>query len=109
MGRPGAGGGGAGTEWPERGEEEGEEAGEGEGCGANGAPSPQTSLLLLLLLLLSPGLCGTPDCSFRHSPISSTFVDTIRKLVSAPAAPAAVLSGGARSPSPRPLAIGQPS
>ncbi|XP_014405965.1 PREDICTED: fms-related tyrosine kinase 3 ligand isoform X4 [Myotis brandtii] len=41
--------------------------------------SPTTSLLLLLLLL-SPGLCGTPDCSFRHSPISSTFADTIRKL-----------------------------
>ncbi|XP_054566999.1 fms-related tyrosine kinase 3 ligand isoform X2 [Eptesicus fuscus] len=41
--------------------------------------SPTTSLLLLLLLL-SPGLCGTPDCSFRHSPISSTFADKIRKL-----------------------------
>ncbi|XP_015977855.1 fms-related tyrosine kinase 3 ligand isoform X7 [Rousettus aegyptiacus] len=41
--------------------------------------SPTTSLLLLLLLL-SPGLRGTPDCSFRHSPISSTFADTIRKL-----------------------------
>ncbi|XP_023382624.1 fms-related tyrosine kinase 3 ligand-like isoform X3 [Pteropus vampyrus] len=41
-------------------------------------PPPQTSLLLLLLL--SPGLRGTPDCSFRHSPISSTFADTIRKL-----------------------------
>ncbi|CAK6437330.1 unnamed protein product [Pipistrellus nathusii] len=40
--------------------------------------SPTTSLLLLLLL--SPGLCGTPDCSFPHSPISSTFADTIRKL-----------------------------
>lgn len=53
------------------------------GCGANRAvrPAPQTSLLLLLLLL-SPGLRGTPDCSFRHSPISSTFADTIRKLVS---------------------------
>ncbi|XP_016061435.1 PREDICTED: fms-related tyrosine kinase 3 ligand [Miniopterus natalensis] len=34
----------------------------------------------LLLLLLSPGLCGTPDCSFRHSPISSTFRDAIGKL-----------------------------
>ncbi|XP_039734599.1 fms-related tyrosine kinase 3 ligand isoform X2 [Pteropus medius] len=40
--------------------------------------SPTTSLLLLLLL--SPGLRGTPDCSFRHSPISSTFADAIRKL-----------------------------
>ncbi|XP_045628239.1 fms-related tyrosine kinase 3 ligand isoform X2 [Ursus americanus] len=36
--------------------------------------------LLLLLLLLSPGLRGTPDCSFSHSPISSTFSVTIRKL-----------------------------
>ncbi|KAF0872390.1 FLT3L kinase, partial [Crocuta crocuta] len=41
-------------------------------------PRPQTSLLLLLLL--SPGLRGTPDCSFSHSPISSTFKVTIRKL-----------------------------
>ncbi|XP_022379710.1 fms-related tyrosine kinase 3 ligand isoform X2 [Enhydra lutris kenyoni] len=40
--------------------------------------SPTTSLLLLLLL--SPGLRGTPDCSFSHSPISSTFSATIRKL-----------------------------
>ncbi|XP_026337615.1 fms-related tyrosine kinase 3 ligand isoform X2 [Ursus arctos] len=40
--------------------------------------SPTTSLLLLLLL--SPGLRGTPDCSFSHSPISSTFSVTIRKL-----------------------------
>ncbi|XP_047566795.1 fms-related tyrosine kinase 3 ligand isoform X3 [Lutra lutra] len=42
------------------------------------AGSPTTSLLLLLLL--SPGLRGTPDCSFSHSPISSTFSGTIRKL-----------------------------
>nr|XP_036861754.1 fms-related tyrosine kinase 3 ligand isoform X18 [Manis javanica] len=35
---------------------------------------------LFLLLLLSPGLRGTPDCSFTHSPISSTFTGTIRKL-----------------------------
>ncbi|MBZ3887252.1 60S ribosomal protein L13a, partial [Sciurus carolinensis] len=35
---------------------------------------------LLLLLLLSPGLRGTPDCSFKHSPITSTFAVTIRKL-----------------------------
>ncbi|KAM7058648.1 fms-related tyrosine kinase 3 ligand isoform 3-T3 [Molossus nigricans] len=41
--------------------------------------SPTISLLLLLLLF-SPGLCGTPDCSFPHSPISSTFADKIRKL-----------------------------
>ncbi|XP_006080164.1 fms-related tyrosine kinase 3 ligand isoform X1 [Bubalus bubalis] len=41
--------------------------------------SPTTSLLLLLLLL-SPGLQGTPDCSFRHSPISSTFAIKIGKL-----------------------------
>ncbi|KAM5209563.1 fms-related tyrosine kinase 3 ligand isoform 2-T4 [Hipposideros larvatus] len=40
--------------------------------------NPTTSLLLLLLL--SPCLRGTPDCSFPHSPISSTFPDTIRKL-----------------------------
>ncbi|XP_007168361.2 fms-related tyrosine kinase 3 ligand isoform X2 [Balaenoptera acutorostrata] len=40
--------------------------------------SPTTSLLLLLLL--SPGLRGTPDCSFPHSPISSTFTSTIGKL-----------------------------
>lgn len=56
-------------------------------CGANRGrphpvPRPQTSLLLLLLLL-SPGLRGTPDCSFSHSPISSTFKVTIRKLVRA--------------------------
>lgn len=44
-------------------------------------PLPQTSLFLLLLL--SPGLRGTPDCSFTHSPISSTFTGTIRKLVRA--------------------------
>uniref|UniRef100_A0A8D1D6Q4 Ribosomal protein L13a n=2 Tax=Sus scrofa TaxID=9823 RepID=A0A8D1D6Q4_PIG len=43
--------------------------------------SPTTSLLLLLLLLLlSPGLLGSPDCSFPHSPISSTFANTIRQL-----------------------------
>ncbi|XP_058529899.1 fms-related tyrosine kinase 3 ligand isoform X2 [Ochotona princeps] len=35
---------------------------------------------LLLLLLLSPSLCGTPDCSFNHSPISSNFAVTISKL-----------------------------
>ena len=55
-------------------------------CGANRGrphpvPRPQTSLLLLLLL--SPGLRGSPDCSFSHSPISSTFKVTIRKLVRA--------------------------
>ncbi|XP_026936018.1 fms-related tyrosine kinase 3 ligand isoform X10 [Sagmatias obliquidens] len=42
--------------------------------------SPTTSLLLLLLLLLSPRLRGAPDCSFPHSPISSTFTSTIGKL-----------------------------
>ncbi|XP_051696641.1 fms-related tyrosine kinase 3 ligand isoform X3 [Oryctolagus cuniculus] len=41
-------------------------------------PGPKS--LLLLLLLLSPGLRGTPDCSFAHSPISSNFAVTIRKL-----------------------------
>ncbi|XP_022440793.1 fms-related tyrosine kinase 3 ligand isoform X1 [Delphinapterus leucas] len=41
--------------------------------------SPTTSLLLLLLLL-SPRLRGAPDCSFPHSPISSTFTSTIGKL-----------------------------
>ena len=59
---------------------------EGGVCGVHGAPAlprPQTSLLLLLLLL-SPGLQGTPDCSFRHSPISSTFAIKIGKLVSVP-------------------------
>ncbi|XP_062032299.1 fms-related tyrosine kinase 3 ligand isoform X3 [Lepus europaeus] len=40
-------------------------------------PGPKS---LLLLLLLSPGLRGTPDCSFAHSPISSNFAVTIRKL-----------------------------
>ncbi|XP_012388932.1 fms-related tyrosine kinase 3 ligand isoform X1 [Orcinus orca] len=40
--------------------------------------SPTTSLLLLLLL--SPRLRGAPDCSFPHSPISSTFTSTIGKL-----------------------------
>ncbi|TKC53731.1 hypothetical protein EI555_018476, partial [Monodon monoceros] len=35
---------------------------------------------LLLLLLLSPRLRGAPDCSFPHSPISSTFTSTIGKL-----------------------------
>ncbi|XP_027472828.1 fms-related tyrosine kinase 3 ligand isoform X4 [Zalophus californianus] len=39
-----------------------------------------TGTSLLLLLLLSPGLRGTPDCSFSHSPVSSTFAVTIRKL-----------------------------
>ncbi|XP_037675528.1 fms-related tyrosine kinase 3 ligand isoform X1 [Choloepus didactylus] len=43
------------------------------------ACSPTTSLLLLLSLL-SPGGRGTPNCSFRYSPISSTFATTIRKL-----------------------------
>ncbi|XP_023363666.1 fms-related tyrosine kinase 3 ligand [Otolemur garnettii] len=43
--------------------------------------TPTTSqLLLLLLLLLSPGLRGTQNCSFQHSPISSTFADKILKL-----------------------------
>ncbi|XP_069313434.1 fms-related tyrosine kinase 3 ligand isoform X4 [Eulemur rufifrons] len=41
--------------------------------------SPATPLLLLLLLL-SPGLRGTQHCSFEHSPISSNFAVTIRKL-----------------------------
>ncbi|XP_041600569.1 fms-related tyrosine kinase 3 ligand isoform X3 [Vulpes lagopus] len=45
---------------------------------AEGAGRAEASLLLLLLL--SPGLRGTPDCSFSHSPISSTFATTIRKL-----------------------------
>ncbi|XP_045712333.1 fms-related tyrosine kinase 3 ligand isoform X6 [Phyllostomus hastatus] len=44
------------------------------------APAWSPATPLLLLLLLSPGLCGTPDCTFPHSPISSTFADTIRKL-----------------------------
>ncbi|XP_060030166.1 fms-related tyrosine kinase 3 ligand isoform X3 [Erinaceus europaeus] len=39
-----------------------------------------TSLLLLLLPLLSPGLPGSPGCSFKHSPVSSTFSDKILKL-----------------------------
>ncbi|XP_008573648.1 PREDICTED: fms-related tyrosine kinase 3 ligand-like, partial [Galeopterus variegatus] len=43
--------------------------------------SPTTSLLLLLLLLLlSPGLRGTQNCNFEHSPITSNFAVTIRKL-----------------------------
>ncbi|XP_045747886.1 fms-related tyrosine kinase 3 ligand isoform X2 [Mirounga angustirostris] len=47
-----------------------------------GAPHPvsRPQSSLLLLLLLSPGLRGTPDCSFSHSPVSSTFALTIRKL-----------------------------
>ncbi|XP_035567471.1 fms-related tyrosine kinase 3 ligand isoform X2 [Canis lupus dingo] len=44
------------------------------------APAWSPTASLLLLLLLSPGLRGTPDCSFSHSPISSTFAVTIRKL-----------------------------
>ncbi|KAM9224344.1 fms-related tyrosine kinase 3 ligand isoform 2-T2 [Dugong dugon] len=40
--------------------------------------SPTTSLLLLLLL--SPGLGGTPDCTFPQSPISSNFAVAFRKL-----------------------------
>ncbi|KAF6078137.1 hypothetical protein HJG60_009043 [Phyllostomus discolor] len=44
------------------------------------APAWSPVTPLLLLLLLSPGLCGTPDCTFPHSPISSTFADTIHKL-----------------------------
>ncbi|XP_051696649.1 fms-related tyrosine kinase 3 ligand isoform X6 [Oryctolagus cuniculus] len=44
------------------------------------APAWSPTSLLLLLLLLSPGLRGTPDCSFAHSPISSNFAVTIRKL-----------------------------
>ncbi|XP_058385841.1 fms-related tyrosine kinase 3 ligand isoform X1 [Diceros bicornis minor] len=44
------------------------------------APAWSPTSSLLLLLLLSPGLRGTPDCSFSHSPISSTFTATIRKL-----------------------------
>lgn len=44
-------------------------------------PAPAWSpTSLLLVLLLSPGLRGTPDCSFAHSPISSNFAVTIRKL-----------------------------
>ncbi|XP_053462567.1 fms-related tyrosine kinase 3 ligand isoform X2 [Nycticebus coucang] len=42
--------------------------------------NPTTSQLLLLLLLLLPGLRGTQNCSFQHSPISSTFADKILKL-----------------------------
>ncbi|XP_047384400.1 fms-related tyrosine kinase 3 ligand isoform X2 [Sciurus carolinensis] len=44
------------------------------------APAWNPISSLLLLLLLSPGLRGTPDCSFKHSPITSTFAVTIRKL-----------------------------
>ncbi|XP_048646499.1 fms-related tyrosine kinase 3 ligand isoform X5 [Marmota marmota marmota] len=44
------------------------------------APAWSPISSLLLLLLLSPGLRGTPDCSFKHSPITSTFAATIRKL-----------------------------
>nr|XP_006208522.1 fms-related tyrosine kinase 3 ligand isoform X5 [Vicugna pacos] len=44
------------------------------------APAWNPTTSLLLLLLLSPGLSRTQDCSFRHSPISSTFNSTIRKL-----------------------------
>ncbi|XP_049757744.1 fms-related tyrosine kinase 3 ligand isoform X3 [Loxodonta africana] len=40
--------------------------------------SPTTSLLLLLLL--SPGLGGTPDCTFPQSPISSNFAAAFGKL-----------------------------
>ncbi|KAM6223632.1 fms-related tyrosine kinase 3 ligand [Rhynchocyon petersi] len=40
--------------------------------------SPATSLLLLLLL--SPGLRGTPHCTFNHSPIASNFPDAFRDL-----------------------------
>ncbi|XP_004619802.2 fms-related tyrosine kinase 3 ligand isoform X2 [Sorex araneus] len=39
-----------------------------------------TTPLLLLLLLLSPGLRGTPGCSFQYNPISSTFETKIREL-----------------------------
>eukprot|EP00070_Physeter_catodon_P025123 XP_023988585.1 fms-related tyrosine kinase 3 ligand isoform X5 [Physeter catodon] len=49
------------------------------------APAWSPTTPLLLLLLLSPGLRGTPGCSFPHSPISSTFASTIGKLVSVPA------------------------
>lgn len=51
---------------------------------------PQSSLLLLLLLL-SPGLRGTPDCSFTHSPITSNFAIKIQELVSLLACVATVL------------------
>eukprot|EP00070_Physeter_catodon_P032140 XP_028339034.1 fms-related tyrosine kinase 3 ligand isoform X7 [Physeter catodon] len=44
------------------------------------APAWSPTTPLLLLLLLSPGLRGTPGCSFPHSPISSTFASTIGKL-----------------------------
>ncbi|XP_054444512.1 fms-related tyrosine kinase 3 ligand isoform X2 [Pteronotus mesoamericanus] len=44
------------------------------------APAWNPATFLLLLLMLSPSLCGTPDCSFPHSPISSTFADTFGKL-----------------------------
>ncbi|XP_010945275.2 fms-related tyrosine kinase 3 ligand isoform X1 [Camelus ferus] len=44
------------------------------------APAWNPTTSLLLLLLLSPSLSRTQDCSFRHSPISSTFNSTIRKL-----------------------------
>nr|XP_010945277.1 fms-related tyrosine kinase 3 ligand isoform X3 [Camelus bactrianus] len=44
------------------------------------APAWNPTTSLLLLLLPSPSLSRTQDCSFRHSPISSTFNSTIRKL-----------------------------
>ncbi|KAM8790168.1 fms-related tyrosine kinase 3 ligand isoform 3-T3 [Rhynchonycteris naso] len=44
------------------------------------APAWSPTTPLLLLLLLSPGPGGASDCSFRHSPISSTFANTIGKL-----------------------------
>ncbi|XP_055992411.1 fms-related tyrosine kinase 3 ligand isoform X2 [Sorex fumeus] len=44
------------------------------------APAWSATTPLLLLLLLSPGLRGTPDCSFQYNPISSTFTATISKL-----------------------------
>ncbi|XP_045387128.1 fms-related tyrosine kinase 3 ligand isoform X3 [Lemur catta] len=49
-----------------------------DGAGAETERNRETPLLLLLLL--SPGLRGTQHCSFEHSPISSNFAVTIRKL-----------------------------
>ncbi|XP_077918513.1 fms-related tyrosine kinase 3 ligand isoform X1 [Halichoerus grypus] len=74
--------------------------------------SPTTSLLLLLLL--SPGLRGTPDCSFSHSPVSSTFALTIRKLSDYllqdyPVTVASNLQDGMQGSRPQPLTLPAPS
>ncbi|XP_075392354.1 fms-related tyrosine kinase 3 ligand isoform X2 [Tenrec ecaudatus] len=44
-------------------------------CSRTTSPLP-----LLLLLLLSPGLRGSPHCTFQYSPISSNFALKIRNL-----------------------------